>query len=145
MAENRLLGKEVTIRFVRSGVLQQTITAIKNFTFTYVIEQKKEDYLGETGTRQDEVYKEIAGSFLVHPESPEVMDLQKAIADRATRRLANDETVDCTFRAVFPSGKTRRVTIPDMKFGDLAFQVNGRGEYVETPFTFAAETAVVSQ
>ncbi len=145
MAELRLMGKEVSLRLTRSGVFQREITAIKSLVFQFDIDEKEEGYLGETADRQDVNYKRVSGNFVVHHESPDSIDLMKAIADRAQRRIANDEVVTATFRAVFPDGRTRRVTIPDMKFGALGFNVGGRGDYVDTTFPYRAEQATVSK
>lgn len=140
MSEFRIMGKSVQIRLTRSGTLLKSITATKNFTFEPRQRIVTEGYLGETAQRQDEIFDEVGGSFTIVPEGAEVLDLQQMIVDRATRRIANDEKVSCTFRISFPDGTINRITIPDMKFDPIPFTVGGRDAYVEMSFTFKAAT-----
>lgn len=136
--EQRIFGKEVTIRFTRSGDLVAEITAIKNFVFETRQRIITDQYLGETAARQDEIFDEVGGSFTVHPEGTEVLELQQLIAERSQRRLAVDEEINCTFRADFPNGATPRITIPDMHFDPIPFNVSARDAYVDMSFTYKA-------
>jgi hypothetical protein len=144
MSELRILGKSVTVRFTRSGVLLKSMTAIKDFTFTPSQKILTEGYLGETAQRQDEIFEEVAGSFSIVPENADMLDLQRMIVDRSTRRQANDETVNCTFRVQFPNTQVARITIPDMKFDPIPFAVSGRDAYVSMSFSFKATTYLLS-
>lgn len=138
MSELRILGKSVTVRLVRAGVLQKEITAISNFTFETRQRILTEGYLGETAQRQDEIFDEVGGSFAIVPESSQVLDLQRMIADRATKREANPETVTISFRAQFPDGSFARFTVPDAKFDPIPLNVGSRDAYVNITFTYKA-------
>jgi len=142
--EFRLFGKEVTIRLVRSGELITSITAIKNFTFEPRQRIITESYLGETANRQDEIFDEVGGSFSVHPESSEILELQRMIVDRATRRVVTDEEVQATFRLQFPNGEAPRITIPDMHFDPIPINVGARDAYVEMSFSYKATGYILS-
>lgn len=145
MAEQRLFGKEVSIRLTRNGALLREITAIKNFSFEPRQRIVTEGYLGETANRQDEIFEEVGGSFSVHPEGMEALDLQRLIYDRSSRRIANDEKVSVTFRLQFPSGVIARITIPDMKFDPIPLNAGQRDAYVEMNFTYKATSYLLSR
>ena len=142
--ENRLIGREVTLRITRGGKMLSEITAFQSFTWQYDIEEKNEGYLGEDSDRPDSIYKMASGSFEIVPESPDVIDLQKFIADKAARRLANDEQISATCRSVFPDKRTRRVTFPDMQFGNLPTNTGGRADYVKSTFAWRCRRPTVS-
>jgi hypothetical protein len=136
--EFRVFGKEVTIRFTRSGNIISEITAIKNFTFETRQRIITDQYLGETASRQDEIFDEVGGSFTVHPEGTDILELQKLIADRSQRRQSVDEEINCTFRIAFPNGASPKITIPDMHFDPIPLNVPNRDAYVEMSFTYKA-------
>lgn len=145
MAEQRLFGKEVSIRLTRNGALLREITAIKNFSFEPRQRIVTEGYLGETANRQDEIFEEVGGSFVVHPEGMEALDLQRLIFERSSRRIANDEKVSSTFRLQFPSGIVARITIPDMKFDPIPLNASQRDAYVEMSFTYKATSYLLNR
>lgn len=136
--EFRVFGKEVTIRLTRAGEIIAEITAIKNFTFETRQRIITDQYLGEGSSRQDEIFDEVGGSFTVHPEGTDILELQRLIADRSTRRLAVDEEVNCTFRVAFPDGSNPKITISDMHFDPIPLNVPSRDAYVEMSFTYKA-------
>jgi hypothetical protein len=138
--ELRIFGREIQIRLTRDGSLLTEITAIKNFVFETRHRIITEGYLGETAQRQDEIFDEVGGNFTVHPEGTEILELQRLIVDRSSRRVANDEQVSCTFRTLFPinGGTVARITIPDMKFDPIPLSFSARDAYVEMGFVFKA-------
>ena len=142
--ELRLLGKEVTLRVTRSGQLLLEITAIKNFTFETRHRILTDQYLGETAARQDEIFDEVGGSFVVHPEGTEILELQRLIADRSTRRVATDEEINLTGRLQFPNGAAPRITIPDAHFDPIPINVSSRDAYVEMTLTYKATGYILS-
>lgn len=144
MSEFRILGKSVTITIKLDGEPVTAIKAVKSFDFEPRHRILTENYLGETASRQDEVFEEVGGSFSVHPEDPSALALQKAIVDRSTERTANQTQVSCSFLTVWPNGKQSRITIPDMKFEPIPFRVGGRDAYVEMSFNFKATGYILS-
>lgn len=143
-AEFRIFGKEVTIRLTQAGKLLGTITAIKNFVFQTDHRIISEGYLGETSMRQDEIFDGVSGSFSVNPEDQTPLLLQQLIATRAQRRIAQEEEVNCTFRAAFPNGQTPKITIPDMHFDPIPFNVGARDAYVEMSFSYKASKYILT-
>lgn len=144
MSEYRIMGKSVTIRLTRNGVAQLEITAIKSFTFETRQRIITEGYLGESAQRQDEIFDEVGGSLSVHAESTQILTLQKMIADRSRRRVADDEKVGCTFRIQFPDASIARITIPDMKFDPIPFNFSSRDAYVDVGLTYKASEYLLS-
>lgn len=139
MSEYRVLGKEVTVRLTRNGALQSDITAVRSFTFEPRVRLLKENYLGEVATRQDEIFEEVGGTMTVHMEKNQVMQLQKLIVDRSTRRVYNDEKISITFRISFPDGTIARITIPDAKFESVPLNFSGRDAYIDVTLTYASD------
>lgn len=137
--KTRILGRDVQVRIAKGGSPVSTLTAIKNFTFETRQRILTEQYLGETGNRQDSIFDEVGGSFTIHPEDPEAQVLQKAIADKAIARKAGEEQISITFRVTYPNGKIAKVTIPECEFDPIPFNVGSRDAYVEMNFTFKAE------
>lgn len=137
--KSRLLGRDVQVRIAKGGVPQTTITAIKSMTFEVVVRSLEEGYLGETGVRLDDIYDRVGGTLVVHPEHPEVLQLQKAIADRAIARKAGEDQISITFRCTWPGGQVAKVIIPEVVFDTIPFAVGARDSYVEATLTFKAE------
>lgn len=144
MSDLRLLGQEVTIRLTQDGNLLSEITSIKDWTFEVRTRILSEGYLGETANRQDEIFEECGGSFTVHPEGTEILSLQRAIFERASRRSVNATRIQSTFRCQFPSGVIARITIPDMFFGPMPFNAGSRDAYVAMNFTYASSSYILT-
>jgi len=142
--KSRILGRDVQIRIAKGGVPQTTITAIKSMTFETRQRILSEGYLGETGLRQDSIFDEVGGTIVLHPEDPEVLTLQKAIADKAIARKAGDDQISITFRVTFPAGKIAKVIIPEAEFDPIPFNIGGRDTYVDVNLTFKAEKYTLS-
>lgn len=139
MNKSRLLGRDVQIRIAQAGVPLATVTAIKNFTFEVRVRNLKDQLLGETGQRQDEIFDEVGGTFVIQPEDPEVLTFMKFVADRAIARSFSEGQVTINFRCTFPNGSIARVVIPNPAFDPIPFNASGRDAYVETSVTYAAE------
>jgi len=142
--ELRVIGQQVTVRLTRDNELLNEITAIKDFNFEMRTRILSEGYLGETANRQDEIFEEVGGSFTVHPEGTDVLDLQRKIFERASRRIAGATVISATFRTVFPDGSVARITIPDMKFDPIPFNPGARDGYVSMTFTYKASSYILS-
>lgn len=139
MSEFRILGKSVTVRLTRNGALLSEITAIKSFSFETRHRVITEGYLGETAQRQDEIFDEVGGSIGIHVSGTEILELQRLVTDRSTRRLADDEKVSITFRVAFPNGDSARVTVPDVKIDPIGLNVGSRDGYVDTTISYKSD------
>lgn len=140
MVKSRLLGRDVSIRMSQGGVPLATITAIKSFTFELRVRNLKDGLLGETGQRQDEIFDEVGGSFVIQPEDPEVFTFMKFIADRAISRAFDEGQVTINFRCNFPNRGLARIVIPSPAFDTMPFNASARDAYTELSVSYAAES-----
>jgi len=136
----RLKGQEVEVILVVDGSPADTITAVKSFEFTYQTELKDEGFLGETTNRKDSVYNGIKGRMELQTDNKDIWTLFKAIVDKARRRTPGTK-INIKATMNYPNGDRVRVIIPDAEFGELPFNVGGRGDYAHTTLDFAASDA----
>lgn len=133
----RIKGQETELLVIRDGAPVRSITAVREFELTPMLDILSEGYLGETTERKDEVYKGINGSFEVHMESGDVFELERAVIDRARRRTPGLKiNIKTTLR--FPGGDRKRVLISDVSIGNPNTRASGRAEYLTKRFEFAA-------
>ena len=136
----RLRGDECQVRITQNGVLLRTLTAIKSVDIILKIEKKNEGFIGEGTQRHDEQYMGCAGTIQFQPESQEPLQLAFAVRDRASRRVAQGAVrVNMVLVANFPNGDRPKMTVQDMQFGDIPFNVAGREQYVSQTFDFEAD------
>ncbi len=136
----RIRGQEILVRIIQSSQVLRTITAIKSLSWTPKFDILREGYLGETVDRRDDIYRGSAVELTLHPEGQDVLVLIGAIRDRAARRTAQSAVrISITFTASFPNGDRPRVTIPDVKFSDIPFNMSARDQYVDVRLSGEAE------
>lgn len=139
MADTRLKGQEVVIRFTRQGRLESQVTAVKDFTINVDLATIQEGYLGEPEDRFDDIVNGCSGSISIVHEGPEVLRLIQFIIDRAQRKIVGDDAkINVTARFNFPDGRRPRVMIRDLKFDAIPIGASGRAEYVGSTFSFKA-------
>lgn len=139
--ETRLKGQEVVIRITRGGRAEATITAVKDFTLSFDIDQLDEGYLGEKQNRFDEVAVGSSGTITVTPEGPEVLRMIDFIVKRAARNPSIDianSAVNVTARFEFPDGRRPKLIVRDLKFGTIPINVGDRKSFVSISFPFKA-------
>lgn len=138
MPEQRLKGQEVEIMLIVGGEAKTTITAIKNFEVSGMLEILREGYLGETTDRRDEIYRGVKGRMEVHFENSEMLLLARSIADRARRRVPGSRiNVKATLN--FPNGERPIIVVPNAFFGEFPMNAGDRASYVGTSVDFEAE------
>jgi hypothetical protein len=141
----RLRGQEIQIRVIRNGRIEQTLTAIKDFTWTPKFDILREGMVGETTDRRDDIYRGVAVELTFQPESKDAWTLIQLFIDRAQRRTAQaNARLDVSFVAELPNGQRPRVTIPDLKTGDTPFRVPARDQYVDIKLSLEADTCKIS-
>lgn len=137
MAETRLRGQEVVMRLSRGGIVEGTLTAIKDFTVSFDLQSIEEGYLGETEKRFDDIINGCSGSFTVDAESPDLFTLMTFLSDRAARRInPNQQTINATARYQFPSGQSPRLIISNMVFDAIPLAAGARDTYVNATFNY---------
>lgn len=126
----RFRGQETQVRVSLGNNILRTITAIESLTITPNISLLEKDYLGDTTTRLDEIFKGASFELSFDPESTEFLQLAQAVIDRASRRTAQSAVrINIVTTINFPNGKRPRITLPDCKFGDMPIGVAGRDQY----------------
>lgn len=136
----RIRGQEVQVRITLNNQILRTLTAVENLTVTANISLLEKDYLGDTTTRLDEMFKGASFELSFDPESTDCFKLIQAIIDRASRRTAQSNVhinVVATFS--FPNGQRPRVTLGDCKFSDIPIGVGGRDQYVNVKLSGKVE------
>ncbi len=126
----RIKGQEVVLSVTLNGVIVSAIRNVKNFNVTVKLDQKTEDYLGETSPQFDEIYNGIGVSFSMHMSDPAVFDFITSIMRRAQRREAG-VTVNIKATLSFPNGTKRKVMCNDLFFGNFPVQFGSRTDYGE--------------
>ncbi len=126
----RLKGQEVSCLIVRDSVLEDTLTAIKDFEIDTQLEVKSQGYLGEKTNRKDMIYNGGKFSFTLHLHKQDYFNFWKAVVAKAKR-----ETPDVIFNITavlsFPNGDTPTVLLPDVVFGPMPLKAPARGDYVD--------------
>lgn len=131
----RIKGQEVEVLLVMDNVVQDQLTAVKNFQMSYDFEILTEKYLGEKSDRFDEIFNGYSGSFGINFDSPDVFDFFNAVKDRAQRRTPGTK-VNIKATLNFPSGERRRVLLQDAYFEGIPTNFGGRSEYGESTLSF---------
>lgn len=144
MAENRLKGQDVQVRFNLGRDILRTITAIESMNFNYQFAVISKGYLGETTMRKDDIFNGISGDFKFDQESQDALLLLDTIKRRAQRLIdPNENQINGAVTLSFPNGQRPRVAIRDMKFGESAVAVASRDAYVGIALPFEAPDARV--
>lgn len=127
--EQRIKGQEVTITVVRGGVVESTLTDIKNFNIILNSEVKKQGYLGEKGSRTDDVFDSVDFDFEMHVHNTEWVKFASAIHKRQKRELP-DLQINIAGTFEYPNFETQAFILSDAKFGPIPIGVPDRKEYV---------------
>ncbi len=124
----RIKGQEVELLFVVNGQVQASLTDIRSFNVNPRFELKEEDYLGETSTRFDEVFKGVAFDMELHFEDAGVFQFIEKIKARAQRREPGT-VINVKATLNYPNGDRPRIILKDCFFGDLPIGFGSRTDY----------------
>ncbi len=128
----RLKGLECTLRFTGPDGGEDSLVKIKDFEITAKGEILKEDYTGAVSPEFDSVDDGIELKFTVHHNDPEVLDFFVRVREKRMRRADAAGKFSAVAILRWPSGRTRKILVPDIEFGDLPFKVGGRKTYTES-------------
>jgi hypothetical protein len=141
----RLRGSDAQIRLVLNNVLQRTITAVRDITWTTKRDILRQGFLGESADRHDDIFRGNAVEFTVEPESKEIFVFERALINRSSRRTAQANVrVDLSVVWQFPNGDRPRITLLDLKFGDTAFSIPGRDQFATGRFQAECDKGQIS-
>jgi len=134
----RIKGQECQVVVTAGGELRDEMDAILNFNFTQKSEIKSQGYLGEKSERKDDVFMGVASDMELHISKQDIFRFAKLVKQRQTRELP-DLVFNISMVMQFSNGDTPTVTIPDLKFGEIPFNIGGRTEYVKVKLTAETE------
>ena len=128
----RLKGLECTLRFTGPDGGEDSLVKIKEWEINAKGEILKEDYTGAVTPEFDSVEDGIEVRFTVHHHDPEVLDFFQRVRDKRMRRADAAGKFSAVGILRWPSGRTRKLLVPDIEFGDLPFKVGGRKVFTES-------------
>ena len=135
----RILGQDSVVTIVQDNQPVAAIDSIKSLEITLQTEILKEQFLGETTDRRDEIFRGVAGKMEAQLSSDALLQLANAIVQRAQNRQSGTRiNIKTTFQ--FPNGDRAMYVLPDVKFGNIPISNKGRTEYVEVSLEFECET-----
>ena len=135
MPDLKLKGQDVTVCFMVGGVQKDTITDIRNFEVTFMLEIISEGYLGKKSKSRDEVFNGVSGKMELHYSSKDLVDLAFQLVDRAKSREPG-LVVNIQATLNFPGGDRKRILLPDCSSGPMPFNNSGRAEFLKGTLDF---------
>jgi len=142
MASQRLIGQNVSLFIIQNSTPIEEINAIRSFNFTYELEIKSENYLGETSSRKDSIYSGIKMDMELHTNNHKIFSLIKSAVAKAQRRTPGVR-INIKATMTWPNGDVARITFPDVEFGAFPVSTGGRTEYVSVKIDAACREALV--
>lgn len=140
----RIKGQEVSIIVVAGGSTVDTLTDIMNFNMEVSLEMLEQGYIGETTNRYDEIFNGAKFDFEMHQSSQDFLTFEKQVEARA-RRDQPDLEFNIVVTLNFPNGETPIVTLPDVSFGAIPFNVGSRKDYAKVKIQGACSELDVQQ
>jgi hypothetical protein len=136
----RIKGQEVSVALTTAAGLQDHIVDIQSVDITFMRDILSEGYIGQGTEQKDDIFNGVEGSFEMHARDGRFLDVAQTINDISRRRLPGEQIeIACTYN--FPQLGSRRIIVPDCKFGEIPISTGGRSDYVMTTFNFAADDA----
>ncbi len=126
----RIKGQEVFLSIQVDGELQARIDSIQSAEFEFEQELIEEDYLGETNSRFDTIFKGVMVEIEGHSSNQDILLLIQAITDRSQRRAGAPVRIDVGGSFAFPNGDFPTIVVQDVFFENMPISVGGREEYV---------------
>ena len=132
----RIKGQEVVLSFTDSNGNDESIGDPQDFEMTLMFEILQEDYLGETTSRFDDIFRGVSGSTNLHLEGPEIFSFTEMLELRSKRRSPAENKFTALSSFNFPSGQRARIAFEDIFFGEVTVGTGGRAEYVKVPLNW---------
>lgn len=138
MSSSELLpikGQETRFTLTSPGGLEESITKIKECTFTFDLETIQEQYLSETADQFDDIFRGVTVELTFDLTSAAVYKVVQRLIDRAQRRTPYSEKFSVMSSLQFPTGERLRMLFPNLKTGEVPTAFGGRDEYGEVKLT----------
>jgi hypothetical protein len=137
----RVKGLECSLALsTPDGAAEEAFDDIIECELNMDMEILEKAYLGQVGSKFDDLFKGFSGSIKTHMEGSTFFKLAEKIQDRATRRTPADGVFSLSFTLNFPSGTKARLTAEDIYFGTIPMKMAGQSEYVECELPWKGST-----
>jgi len=140
---DRLKGQEVNVNVISAtqGV-ETSFSDVGSVEMQFDREILSEGYLGQTTQQKDDIHNGVSGTITFHSRTADTMGLIQRITEASKGRLPGEKfQIVATLR--FPLGGSRRVVVPDAKFGNIPINVSDRQSFVEFRLEFAGDDATI--
>lgn len=124
----RIKGQEISLLIVTNGQVEAELNDIRSLTITPRFDLLEENYLGETSTRYDEIFKGCSFDMELHYETQAVLTFIETIKARAQRRTPGT-VVNIKTTLNFANGQRPKIILKDCFFADLPLGFAGRSDY----------------
>jgi hypothetical protein len=131
----RIKGQETELILVEGGQELRSLSDVKSFEITAMLEILTEGYIGETSDRKDEVFKGMRGRMELHFETRDVLDFMVRIINRAARREPGVQ-INAKTTLQFPDGNRVRVLVKNVFFGEIPMGFASRTDYGSVSLDF---------
>jgi hypothetical protein len=137
----RIKGQEVSVNVISTlNGLETSFGDVGSLETNFDRDILDEGYLGQTTNKKDDIFKGVSGTIEFHSRTADTFGLIQRINEKTALRLPG-ESFQIVASYAFELGGTRRLIIPDVKFGAIPISATGRDEYVGFKLDFAADEA----
>lgn len=131
MAGQRLRGDDTFISILSAGELEDRIDSIESSDFTHEMDLQEDDFLGESTSRFDSLFKGTKFTITGQLANRAFLDFVQKVTDKAQRRAGSAARFDITTTFIFLNGETYTIAYEDCSFGSIPVQTGSRGDYVK--------------
>lgn len=135
-------GQEVELLLLSGTDIEDSFTAITDFSLNFDIELIEENYLGMTSAEFDEVFKGVRGDVSMQLRSKKAIQFVYKIIDKAKRRTPG-QIFSFKAKMAFPNGEFVRLHLPDIHFGAVPFNFANRTQHASMKVDFACSGATL--
>lgn len=139
---DRIKGQEVALVVVSAAGTEESVADVKSIDMQFDRETISEGYVGQSTEQKDDIFKGISGKAEFHLRDGGAFDLINRMNLRSKRRLPG-ELFQLIGTFSFPDGTSRRIVIPDARFGNIPISTASRDDYVMVTFEFVADDAQI--
>jgi hypothetical protein len=131
-------GQEGQLRFIKGGEIVDVFTNVRSWNMHSQMSIISTGYIGEKTNRRDEIYNGTKGSCVIHFNKGSIFTRFRELIDRAKKQIS-DFKVNAVFIMNFADGTTKKILVPDIKFGEIPLSFGARENYGEITLDFEAE------
>lgn len=130
MPGQRIRGQETFISIISDGELQDRIDSVTEAEFTHNLDTQEDNFLGEGAPRFDMIFKGTSFRVAGQLTNRRFFDFQKAIINKAQRRVGGAVRIDITTTFIFPDGDIFTIGFEDCSFSSIPVTTGSREDFV---------------